>query len=76
MSERKCSVEGCGENAVHEISYDRAKVLEEQGLRLQVHGARPPRRPGRVYLCEKHYRLWKKLMKKIDLAEKLARKGA
>ena len=62
--ERKCSVEGCEEKAEHEISYSDAKVLEEQaGLKLTVYHARPPRRPGIVYLCDTHYKLWKKLTK-------------
>lgn len=58
---RKCSVEGCSEEAIHEISYVDAKVLEETGLKLIVYHARPPRRPGIVYLCSSHYKLWKKL---------------
>jgi hypothetical protein len=63
--ERVCSVEGCGKEAVHELSYNEAKILEEEaGLKLKVYHARPPRRPGIVYLCEEHYKLWKKLSKK------------
>ncbi|WFO75326.1 hypothetical protein J4526_09745 [Desulfurococcaceae archaeon MEX13E-LK6-19] len=73
---KQCSVEGCEKEGVHEISYEKAKILEEQGLKLTVYGARPPRRPGHVYLCEEHYKLWKKLSKKIDKIEKFARKGA
>ncbi len=59
-----CSVEGCGKEAVHELSYNDAKILEGEGLKLKVYHARPPRRPGVVYLCEEHYKLWKKLSKR------------
>lgn len=63
MVERKmCSVEGCGRESVREISYLDARILEEKvGLRMRVYRARPPRRPGVVYLCGEHYKLWKKL---------------
>ncbi len=61
---KTCSVEGCGEEAVHELSYIDAKILEEkEGVKLKVYHAHPPRRPGVVYLCEKHYKLWKRLSK-------------
>ncbi len=71
MAERICSVEGCGREAVTEISYDRAKVLEGQGLKLKVYHAHPPRKPGVVYLCEEHYKLWKKLTRRESLVEKM-----
>ncbi len=62
--EKKCSVEGCNREPVHELSYVDAKILEEKaGLKLVVYHAKPPRRPGVVYLCEEHYKLWKKLSK-------------
>lgn len=73
---RKCSVENCGKEGVHELSYEKAKVLEEQGIKLIVYGARPPRRPGHVYLCDEHYKLWKKLSRKMEKIEKFVRKGA
>jgi hypothetical protein len=62
MQGKKCSVEGCDREAVHELSYTEAKILEEKaGLKLNPVHAKPPRRPGIVYLCEEHYKLWKKL---------------
>lgn len=64
MEDRICSVEGCEEKAVHEVSYDEAKVLENEGLKLKVYHAHPPRKPGVVYLCNNHYKLWKKLSRK------------
>ncbi len=64
LASKTCSVEGCGKEAVHELSYSEAKILEEEtGLKLRVYHARPPRRPGIVYLCEEHYKLWKRLTK-------------
>ncbi len=75
MVERVCSVEGCNREAVHEISYLNAKVLEERGLKLKVYHAHPPRKPGVVYLCEEHYKLWKKLTRRESLIEKMVRKG-
>jgi len=73
---RKCSVEGCGEEAVHELSYSNAKILEEQlSIKLTVHHAKPPRRPGVVYLCENHYKLWKKLSRSERRVRELAFKG-
>ncbi len=76
MALKECSVEGCSKEGVHEISYVNAKVLEEHGLKLKVYHARPPRRPGVVYLCEEHYKLWKKLSKKEHKIEKMLMKGA
>jgi len=64
MAKKPCSVEGCSNESVHELSYVDAKILEEKlGLKLKVYHAHPPRRPGIVYLCEEHYKLWKKLSK-------------
>ncbi|RLG80624.1 MAG: hypothetical protein DRO13_03285 [Thermoprotei archaeon] len=74
--ERKCSVEGCGAEAVHELSYVDAKALETKaGLKLVVYRARPPRRPGIVYLCSTHYKLWKKVTKSERRARDLARRS-
>jgi len=56
----KCSVEGCGENATKSIS--RAKV---KGLNFPVTGE-----TGRVYLCEKHWKEYKKAVKKEKRLEK------
>ncbi len=74
--ERKCSVEGCDKEAVHEVSYSEAKVLEEEaGLKLTVYHAKPPRRPGVVYLCVDHYKLWKKLTREDRRTRGFALKG-
>ncbi|ADI32056.1 hypothetical protein [Staphylothermus hellenicus] len=77
MAEKKtCSVEGCGREAVREISYLDAKILEERaGLKLKVYHAHPPRRPGIVYLCEEHYKLWKKLSREDRKIKELSMKG-
>ncbi len=75
MAERKCSVEGCDREAVHEISYLNAKPLEEKGFKLKVYHAHPPRKPGVVYLCEEHYKLWKKLTRKEHMVERMVMKG-
>ncbi len=75
MAKRQCSVVGCDREGVHEISYIHAKVLEDKGFKLEVYGAHPPRRPGYVSLCEEHYKLWKKLWKKEERAERFAKKG-
>ncbi len=62
MVEKTCSVKDCGKTATRELSYPDAKVLEKKaGLELKIYHARPPRRPGVVYLCEEHYKLWKRL---------------
>lgn len=76
MTERKCSVEGCSEIGEHELSYTDAKILEEKtGIKLRVLHAHPPRRPGIVYLCGEHYKLWKKLSKEERKIRELALKG-
>ncbi|MCD6488607.1 MAG: hypothetical protein J7K21_05220 [Desulfurococcales archaeon] len=75
MAKKKCSIEECNEEGIHEVSYVNAKVLEEKGYKLHVYGAHPPRRPGVIYLCEKHYKLWKKLFKKESKMERFVMKG-
>ncbi len=72
----QCSVEGCGNPGEHRVSYVEAKVLEEHGYKLKVYHAHPPRRPGVVYLCEEHYKLLKKLRRKLDEIERMALKGS
>ncbi len=76
MTAKTCSVEGCEKEALHELSYNEARILEEKaGLKLKVYHARPPRRPGIVYLCEEHYKLWKKLTKQERKAREFAQKA-
>ncbi len=59
-----CSVEGCVEKAVHSVSYAEASILEkEKGYKLRVEH-------GRVYLCEKHYKEFKKLRRKRERFER------
>lgn len=74
--DKQCSVKGCSNPGIHEASYSKAKILEKEGLELTVYGARPPRRPGYVYLCDEHYKLLKKIMKKTGKIEKFIRKGS
>ena len=59
-----CSVEGCTERAVHSVSYEEASVLEgELGYKLKaLH--------GRVYLCSRHYKEYKKLRRRKSKFEK------
>lgn len=47
-----CDVKGCSKPAVRSISRNKVK-----GLDVSPSGRR-------VYLCEEHYKLWKKLTKK------------
>ncbi len=47
-----CDVKGCGRPAVRSISGEKAR-----GLDVAPSGRR-------VYLCEEHYKLWKKLTKR------------
>ncbi len=59
----KCSVEGCNQRAVRSVSYIEASVLGDEGLKLNSNGRR-------VYLCEQHYKLYKKLKKKKEKLER------
>jgi hypothetical protein len=60
-----CSVTGCTETASRSLSKDSiGRPLSEAGL--QVKGA-----GNRVYLCEKHYKPLKKLLKKTRKEELL-----
>jgi len=74
MADGKCSVEGCGREGVHKLSYIEGRILEKQGLKLNPIDAAPPRRPGYIYLCEEHYKLWKKMSKRDHLIRNLSRK--
>lgn len=76
MDSRRCSVEGCNGEGLHRLSYLDARILEKHGLKLNPIDAQPPRRPGYVYLCEEHYKMWRRLSKTERLARDLARKGA
>ena len=53
-----CSVKGCEREAVRSLSLDKVKVAG-----LDVEGVR------RVYLCEEHYKEYKKRTKKQRKAE-------
>lgn len=66
--ERKCNVEGCGKVSIRSLSYVEARILENQGLKLTPY-------LGRVYLCEKHYKLYKKIRKKEKRLEKWRFRG-
>ncbi len=52
----QCSVNGCNTKAEYSVSYEEARVLENNGYKLRVVH-------GRVYLCRKHYKELKKLKK-------------
>jgi thymidine kinase len=56
----KCSVSGCGREAVRSISTDKAK-----SARLNVSGSE-----RRAYLCKEHYKEFKKKTKKDKLVDK------
>jgi hypothetical protein len=58
-SESKCSVEGCNEQAVRSIAFDKAKVA---GLKLSE--------GRRAYVCKTHYKEIKRKMKKDKMVEK------
>ncbi len=65
---QKCSVLGCENTSSFSVSYVEAKILEEKRLKLS-----PIR--NRVYLCNVHYKLFKKLRKKIEKYEKWRIRG-
>lgn len=58
-----CGVEGCGERAVRSLPGEVSAVLERAGLKVAA-------KRGRVYLCEKHYKSYKKLVKRERKAER------
>jgi thymidine kinase len=58
-----CNIAGCAESALRSLSKDSmSKPLSETGL--QVKGT-----SNRVYVCEKHYKILKKQMKKTRKEE-------
>lgn len=60
-----CSVSGCNEAAVRSIATSEAlKALSRLNLAVKDRNAR------RVYLCEKHYKMFKKAIKKEKMFEK------
>lgn len=62
---RSCSIEGCGSLAARSFSQEEiAKITPKVGLPLQPGGKK-------VYLCEKHYKQFKKELKKQKKLEKL-----
>jgi hypothetical protein len=60
----KCSVEGCGNMAVRSISIDK---VASAGLKI--------REERRAYLCETHYKEFKKKTRKQRTLEKWRWKG-
>ena len=55
---QKCSEEGCGKPAVRSVNVEKAKVA---GIKFE----------GRdCYVCEEHYKQFKKGSKKVDQIEK------
>ena len=64
-----CSVAGCDEKAVRSISAsDALEALSKLDLKLDDASVR------RVYLCEKHYKLFKKAVKKDRFYERWRRR--
>lgn len=55
----KCSVEGCGKEAVKSLSVEKVKACG-----LKISGDR------RVYLCKDHYKEYKKASRKDKFIEK------
>ncbi len=63
-----CDVAGCTEKSVRSLSKDSiSKALSEAGLQVRSTGSR-------AYLCEKHYKVLKKQLKKTR-KEELTRLG-
>ena len=60
----KCSVTGCGEDAVRSLSTDKVNAAG-----LKVGEVR------RAYLCKKHYKEYKKEIKKDKMLEKWRYRG-
>jgi chromosome segregation and condensation protein ScpB len=63
-----CEIVGCAEKSVRSLSKDTvSKALNDAGLQLRGTG-------NRAYLCEKHYKVVKKYLKKTR-KEELTRLG-
>lgn len=60
----KCSVEGCGQMAVRSLS---AEKVDSAGLKVKE--------SRRAYLCEGHYKEFKKKTKKAKMLEKWRHMG-
>lgn len=60
----KCSVEGCGKPAVRSLSPDK---VASAGLKVEE--------GRRAYLCEEHYKEFKKKAKKAKLLDKWRHMG-
>lgn len=60
----KCSVSGCGNEAVRSISADKVRST---GLKIG--------REKRAYLCKEHYKEYKKKTKKDKKLERMRYKG-
>jgi len=58
-----CSVNGCGKPASRSISPSHEGVLLRLGLRVSRAGRR-------IYLCDEHYKMFKKAHKKEERLEK------
>ncbi|MGC8940046.1 MAG: hypothetical protein ACP5KU_06085 [Candidatus Bathyarchaeia archaeon] len=61
----KCSVSGCGKEAIRSLSLDKVK---QSGLNVNAEGRR-------VYLCKEHYKEYKKRTKKDKKLEKWRHMG-
>ena len=54
-----CSVRGCNEPAAHSVGVIDTNILKSSGLDIES-----PERG--IYLCEKHYKMYKKARRRID----------
>jgi len=60
-----CSIVDCNKSAIRSLSYSEfSKVAPKAGLSI---GSNAPRR---VYLCEDHYKVFKKFLRKEKMYEK------
>jgi hypothetical protein len=61
----ECSVEGCTEKAVRSFSSNKGReAMQAVGARVKDERAR------RVYLCQKHYKVYKKQVKQDKKVDK------
>lgn len=61
----ECSVDGCNEKATRSFALNKVKeALQSEGV------AFPDDRSRRAYLCQKHYKLYKKQTKKEKKIDK------
>ncbi|RLE48690.1 MAG: hypothetical protein DRJ33_08795 [Candidatus Methanomethylicota archaeon] len=60
---QECSISGCSREAVRSISPSFADALAKAGLSIK-------KGHGRIYLCEEHYKAFKKVRRKEAMLER------